>query len=114
MDNGFPDFPIKGEYVRFEKDWGFINSQLTYASTQVSATISSNNMVPVGTIGRVLDIHIPEGYDHDVSGGYLLYIGVIINGRPVVLKFPWSDRPDVIQTIPDTPAAKVLYGKKNG
>ena len=114
MVDGFPSFPIKGTYVRFEKDWSFIQSNMSFASTHASATFSSTQTVPRGTIGQVLDATVIEGYDHDVAGGYSVVIGVIINDYPVLLKFPYTSRPDVIQVIPASPAARVLFGNNDG
>lgn len=113
MVDGFPSFPIKGTYVRFEKDWNFI-SNISFASTNTSATFANTQTVPRGTIGQVLDAHVIEGYDHDVAGGYSVVIGVIINDYPVILKFPYTSRPDVIQVIPASPAARVLFGNNDG
>ncbi len=113
MDDGFPKFPLKYQYVKFEKDWTFTSSKRTYASTSATAYLISDQVIPTGTIGQIVDTIIVDGYDHDVADGYLLHIAVLVNDHPVILKFPYTDRPDVISVIPDTPAGRVLFGKKN-
>lgn len=112
MVNGFPNIPVVHDYVKFMVDWHYIEERQAYASTTVNATFSNNTWIPAGTIGRVLGVEIDPGYGRDTAGGYMLFIGVWTTVGITVLKFPFTTRPEVLEVIPDTPAARVLYGKK--
>lgn len=101
MDDGFPQIPEPYQYVRFDKEWGIV-------------TGGGSLIIPVGTIGKVLSTETQAGYDHDLAGEYKLYVAVIIKQKMYIIKFPYSERLDVLSVMPDTVAARVLFGKKNG
>lgn len=112
MASGFPNIPVVHDYVIFKLDWHYIEEKQSYASTTVNATFSTNTWIPAGTIGRVLGVEVDPGYGRDTAGGYMLFIGVQTQFGMTVLKFPFTSRPEVLESVPDTPAARVLYGKK--
>jgi hypothetical protein len=112
MDNGYPNVPVPNDFVIFKTDWHYIQDLPFQASTTVSATITGNNHIPSGTVGRVIGTEIDPGYSNDVATAYKLFVGVYTAFGFVVLKIPFSSRPDVLEALPDTPAARVLYGKK--
>jgi len=98
--SGFPSFPKKGDKVKFTQSWSFQSDRYGYL------TVNS------GEIGEVLDTGIVDGMSFDTAEGYLLYLGIRINNNVHVLKFPYTDRPEILEIIPDTPAARVLFGRR--
>lgn len=110
MDNGYPVIPLKYQYVKFNVDWQVVQNSYV-GSTSTGYGSSSYSVIPKGTIGQVLDTKIEEGYSHDLAGGYILSIGIMLEGFLSIVKLRYMDRPDAITVIPDTPAGRVLYGK---
>lgn len=100
MANSFPNFPKTGDKIVFKNSWQFQNEWGGYEYI--------NN----GQFGEVLEAKVVDGNNYDTATGYLLFIGVLLNGKLHVLKFPYTDRPEVIEVVPNTPAAQVLFGRR--
>lgn len=100
MSSGFPNFPKKGDKVKFIQGWQFQSERHGYVH------------VNSGDVGEVLDTSVVDGHSFDTAEGFLVFIGIIVNGNMHVLKYPYSDRPDAIEILPDTPAARVLFGRR--
>jgi len=99
-NNGFPNFPKKGDKVKFTQSWSFRSDRSGLL------TVSS------GQIGEILDTAVIDGQSYDTAEGYLLYIGIEVSSQMHILKFPYSDRKDVVEVMPNTPAAQVLFGRR--
>lgn len=95
-ETGFPIFPVQNQYVKFNCIYSFIGRY----------TVD----IPVGTIGYILKTDVVKGSAFDEAQAYILYIGIQVNEVFHVIKLNYLDRPDVVSIIPDTPAARVLYG----
>lgn len=101
MDNGYPSWPRLGDIVKFNLRWSFYDSDDKFQE------------IEPGTLGQILDTSIGKDYSHDTAS-YIVFIGITTKGKGLhVLKITYTERPDVITVIPNTPAAQVLFGKKN-
>lgn len=100
VNNGFPVFPKVGNMVKFNSMWSFTDEFGCYY------TVNQN------TIGEILDTQVIDGMSYDVAKGYLIFIGLIINSKMHIIKFPYSDRMDVLTILPNTAAAQVLFGRR--
>ncbi len=95
-------FPRQYDWVKFNKHWTI---QDRYGMVRD---------IEVGTIAEVLEINISYGQSYDAVDGYCLLLGMQFDKELHIVKFQYLDRPDAITVIPPTPAAQVLFGKKNG
>lgn len=91
-------FPKIGDLVKFDKEWQLVTGEI----------------IEVGTFGQILHVDFHPGYDMDKYQGMYLAVGIYVGSEPYILKMNYLDRSDVITVIPDTAAAKVLFGKSDG
>ena len=118
MANGFPNFPKKGDYVRFSRNYEVVSSWSAplVGASGVTGTSSYSTAYTIitGTIGEILETAVDSGYDMDLAQGYVVYIGIMPeNSTAYILKLDYTKHPGLLDIIPNTPASKVLYGKKD-
>lgn len=104
MDNGFPKFPLEGDYLRFIGNYPF-----RYESTGNNYTPGEMEKNDIVQVLRT-EVH-SEGYAD--TTGYYLYLGLVKYDKMLVLKIDYTKHFNKLEIIPATQASQVLFGKKN-